>query len=112
MKLPGGDRAAVDVVKLREYCLNPQHPRGRHKARVFAAALGLYQDDAQLLRAQLVEAALEGDANLAGADAYGQRYWLDFECGIRDRRARVRSAWIVLRAENFPRFVTCFVLSE
>jgi len=34
MKLPGGERANVDVAKLRDYCLNPTHPRGRHKARV------------------------------------------------------------------------------
>ncbi len=41
MKLPNSDRAVVDIAKLRDYCLNPAHPRGRHKARVFAAALGL-----------------------------------------------------------------------
>ncbi|WP_367268233.1 DUF6883 domain-containing protein [uncultured Thiohalocapsa sp.] len=39
-RLPNADQAAVDLDKLRGYCLNPAHPRGRHKARVFAAALG------------------------------------------------------------------------
>lgn len=28
--------------KLTGYCLNPEHPRGKHKARVFASALGFY----------------------------------------------------------------------
>lgn len=37
MKLPNGDRAVVDIVKLTDYCLSTTHPRGRHKARVFAA---------------------------------------------------------------------------
>jgi hypothetical protein len=35
MKLPNADRAIVDIVKLRNYCLNPQHPSGRHKAPRF-----------------------------------------------------------------------------
>ena len=41
MRLPNPSRAFVDASKLRDYCLNAQHPRGRHKARVFASALGL-----------------------------------------------------------------------
>jgi hypothetical protein len=40
MKLPNAAQALVDLAKLRDYCLNPAHPRGRHKARVFATALG------------------------------------------------------------------------
>ncbi len=31
MKLPNAERAVVDLAKLRHYCLNPTHPRGRHK---------------------------------------------------------------------------------
>ena len=40
MKLPGGEDAIVDPEKLTGYCLNPEHPRGKHKARVVATALG------------------------------------------------------------------------
>ena len=47
--LPNGDRAIVDIRKLADYCLNPSHPRGRHKARVFRQAAGLQQDDAAWL---------------------------------------------------------------
>jgi hypothetical protein len=36
MKMPGGDAAIVDRQKLTGYCLNPEHQRGKHKARVFA----------------------------------------------------------------------------
>jgi ribosome-binding factor A len=57
MKLPNLDRAVVDIVKLRAYCLNAGHPRGRHKARVFAAALGMSAADAQELQALLLSAA-------------------------------------------------------
>jgi hypothetical protein len=41
MRLPNAERAFVDTEKLRDYCLSQTHPRGRHKARVFAEALGM-----------------------------------------------------------------------
>ena len=112
MLLPGGTRAVVDVAKLRDYTLNPVHPRGRHKARVFAAALQIYQADAEFLRRQLLSAAATGDAILGRRDAFGQCYLLDFECVGGEQRALVRSGWIVLAGEDFPRLTTCFVLSR
>ena len=54
MKLPNSDRAVVEIAKLRDYCLNPEHPHGKHKARVFAAALGLTADQAETLRDELL----------------------------------------------------------
>lgn len=102
----------MDIAKLREYCLNPQHPRGRHKARVFASALNLHQSDAEFLRAELLAAAKVNNAIAGEVDQYGEQYLLDFECVKGARRALVRSAWIVLKGENFPRLATCYVLSE
>ncbi len=60
MKLPFGVSAVVSLSKLQDYRLNLQHPVGRHKARVFAAALGWTQDDVQLVRSLLLEAAQHG----------------------------------------------------
>ena len=57
MMLPNGERAIVDIAKLTEYCLSLDHPRGRHKARVFAAALGFSADDAEQLRGAHLNAA-------------------------------------------------------
>ena len=110
MKLPGGELAVVEIAKLRDYCLNPSHPRGRHKARAFAAALNLGQADAEFLRQELLRAAPEATATEGDADEYGERYIVDFELTRNDRRATVRSAWIVRRGEGFPRLTSCFVL--
>jgi hypothetical protein len=41
MRLPGAERATIPTDKLVRYALDPEHPRGRHKARVFASALGI-----------------------------------------------------------------------
>jgi hypothetical protein len=73
MKIPGGARAVVDIAKLRNYCLSEQHPRGRHKARVFASVLGITAADADVLRQALLMAALEGEALEGERDDYGQR---------------------------------------
>lgn len=67
-RLPNRHSAVVDVRKLRDYCLSPQHPRGRHKARVFASALGLTAEDAKDLREALVSAAVSGAAIFTNGD--------------------------------------------
>jgi hypothetical protein len=110
MKLPGGERAVVEIAKLRDYCLNPSHSRGRHKARIFAAVLGLTQADAEFLRQELLRAAREVTATEGDADEYGDRYVVDFELTRNERRAAVRSGWIIRRGEGFPRLTSCFIL--
>jgi hypothetical protein len=41
MRIPNGEHATIDIRKIQDYCLNPSHPRGRHKAGVFRDALNL-----------------------------------------------------------------------
>jgi hypothetical protein len=110
MKLPGGERAVVDLAKLRDYCLSPDHPRGRPKARVFAAALGFTSAHAEELRAALVAATDTEDATATDQDEYGQRYVLDFALMGPGGQARVRSSGMVRTGEDFPRLTSCYVL--
>lgn len=109
MLLPNGKRAVVNVRKLRDYCLNPDNPRGCNKARVFASALGITAADSERLRTKLLEVALSGEARLGEVDMYGQRYTIDFDMTTDAGKARVRSSWIILRNETVPRLTTCFV---
>lgn len=110
MRMPNPGQAIVDVEKLRNYCLDPTHPRGRHKARVFRSTLGLTDLYAEELQAALLAAALGDEAIPAERDDYGQRYVLDFTMRGPTGQARVRSIWIVRRGEGFPRLTTCYVL--
>ena len=110
MKQPNADRAVVDVRKLRDYCLNADHPRGQHKARVFKSALGWTVDEAEDVRRRLLEAVLHTDASFLGADDYGQRYALDFAAQGVSGAVTVRSLWIIRHGEDFPRFASCYVL--
>jgi hypothetical protein len=109
MKLPNGERAVVDIAKLTDYCLNPEHPRGKHKARVFAAALGLTADRADDLRSALLEAAVAAEAVAGDQDQYGQRYVVDFTMEGVSGSVLIRSTWIVRAGEEFPRLTSCFV---
>jgi len=61
-----------------DYCLNPAHPEGQHKARLFVAALGMTEADAEPLRDALLQVVKAHDATLGRRDAYGQRYQIDF----------------------------------
>jgi hypothetical protein len=111
LTLPNPDRAIVDLAKLRDYCLNPLHPQGKLKARVFAAALGLGREDAGWLRARLLEAA-HGQAQLVAVTRFGSLYMIEFELRTRAGAAVIRSGWIVRSGELFPRLTTCYVKKD
>ena len=112
MKLPNAENAFVDIEKLRGYCLNPSHVRGKHKARMFSSILGLTLEDAGKLRKTLLEAARSWDAVPGVEDQYGKRYIIDFMMAIAKRQAMIRSSWIVLGHEDFPRLTSCYILKE
>jgi hypothetical protein len=107
MKLPSAEASIVEIEKLRDYCLSPAHPRGRHKARVFQSLLGMTAAHADELREALIDEALNENATLGTSDRYGTRYIMDFELRRGERTAQIRSCWIVLSGETVPRFVTC-----
>jgi hypothetical protein len=109
MKLPNGDQAIVDLRKLLDYCLNPQHPRGRNKARVFAS-VGITGADAEELRDAILSTARDAEAELSVANEYGQRYMVDFDFVREERTVRIRSTWIVRADEGLPRLTSCYVL--
>ncbi|HEX8424104.1 MAG TPA: hypothetical protein VF634_11860 [Pyrinomonadaceae bacterium] len=110
MKLPNADRAVVDAAKLRDYSLNPAHPEGKHKARVFRAALGLTIDDVERLREMLLEAVLIAEATPRPETLYGMRFIVDFDVTGSHGSVAVRSAWMIRNGEDFPRLTSCYIL--
>jgi hypothetical protein len=110
MKRPNGENAVVAIEKLVEYCLDPNHPRGKHKARVFESACGFRADIAEQLRQQLLIAAEHGEAELRPSVGYGARYVIEWEVTGPTGSAKVLSAWIIRDDESFPRFVSAYVI--
>lgn len=110
LKLPNPDKAVIDIDKLSGYCLNLTHNDGQHKARVFRSALNLGMDEADVLRTALLQAIRNQLAIPAKGNEYGQKFIVDFEMRRSDKKALVRSAWIVRNNEDFPILITCYVL--
>lgn len=109
MLIPNTERAIVDIRKLRDYCLNPLHDEGKHKARLFAAA-GITVTDVEELRDLLLQAVKTHEAQLGRRDIYGQRYIVDLPLERRGKRTMIRSGWIIEHGIDIPRLTTCYPL--
>jgi hypothetical protein len=108
--LPYAENAVVDIRKLRDYCLNPEHKDGKHKARLFAATLGMTVDNAEELRQILLDIVKNHEVKLGRQDDFGQRYTLDFEISWQNREATLRSGWIIEPGSEIPKMTTCYPL--
>ena len=112
MNIPNADHAIIDIEKLWYYCLDLDHPRGKHKARFFEAMLGLTTNDAEELRQTLLNVVRTHHAVMIDQDKYGKRYVIDFTMKRSTRTARVRSSWIIRNGEDFPRLTSCYILKR
>jgi hypothetical protein len=83
--------------------------RGRHKARVFRAILGIHAGNAGLLADALKQAARESDARVKESSSDAVKYEIDFLMAGPAGSATVRSGWIIERGTDRPRLATCFV---
>jgi hypothetical protein len=110
MILPNAAKAVVDLRKLTEYILDPEHDDGKHKARLFAAALNLVVSDADELKDALLDAVRDNDAVAGKFDKFGQRYTVDFLFERDGKSAIIRSGWIIEHGANIPRLTTCYPL--
>src|SRR5258708_7224071 len=110
MNLPNGDRAHIGD-KLRDYTLNPLHPRGKHKARKFKSVLGITIEVSQpLIQALLHAASTSQEAIAVEENEYGRVFELQFSLSTDCGRATISSVWMIRREEDFPRLVTCFIV--
>ena len=109
MRLPNSNKALVEIEKLRDYSLNPNHPVGKHKARVFRAALGITLKDADWLRERALEIALNDDARPGAASVFGNKYVIDSVLEYNGMSATVRFSWIIEFGTDFPRLTSCYV---
>ena len=109
VRLPNSHKALFEIRKLRDYSLNPNHPVGKHKARVFKAALGITLADAEWLRERALESALSDDASRSVLSVFGDKYVIDSVLEHGEMSAIVRFSWIVEFGTDFPRLTSCYV---
>jgi hypothetical protein len=108
VKLPARERVRIEPAKVRDYLLSKAHPVGRFKAAFFEA-LGYSAFDWPLLKSDLRQLAVVGDATRGRRTKYGQHYEIrGILCGPSGRVAQVMTIWIVRSHEDAPRFITAF----
>ena len=107
MKLPNPEQAVIPREKIEGYLLSPVHSVGRHKA-VFFSALG-YQAGEWRILADDLRAFVLGEAEQIEETEFGTKYEVRGEItGPNGRAAAIVTAWIVLRGEDFARFVSAY----
>jgi hypothetical protein len=99
----------LKIGKLSNYSLNPNHPVGRHKARVFKAALGITLKDAEWLRDRALEIVARADFDTRSDSVFGDKYVIDSGIEFERKTALVRFCWIVELGTDFPRLTSCYV---
>lgn len=109
-KLPDADRAVIEGEKLRDYVLSPDHDHGKHKARVFASALGIDRDSWEYLRDQIFACVLEAEVAEVRTGRYGMRYSVSIMVeGLNGETHEVTTGWIIEREGAPPRLTTAYV---
>jgi hypothetical protein len=100
----------VEPAKLRDYALNPEHPDGGSKARVFRAALGFTRSDWEALAQALVVGVQTEPVVRKRPGRNGPVYEVVVPVsGPNTRTAPVMTAWEIPPATGVPRWVTAYV---
>ena len=108
-RLPCAGEAIIPTEKLVGYALDAEHPRGRHEARVFVAALGIRQSDWRYLHDQLLEGVRGAPVRGTRITPHGVLYDVLVEVdGLNGATKRVATIWLV-HEQRPPRLVSTWV---
>lgn len=102
--------AVIDPKKIVSYALNPEHPVGGNKARVFESALGFNPSNAGVLVSRVQQGIMTNPAELGLYDSFGQRMSVDIPIlGVNGDTAIVRTGWMYETDSLVPRMTTIYV---
>ena len=105
--------ADVPEEKLVKYLLNPEHPVGKHKARVFESALGFNINNYSELNNQMLEKFNEAELKYTKEDEYGKRYEQVMNIhGVNGRDVDVLTVWIKDNNSKKYRLITAMVVGK
>jgi hypothetical protein len=111
MKLPNGSKADLGN-KIEEYCLNPNHDKGQHKAILFKNKLGITLTNADLLKQALKKAAIEENVTIRKTNEYGTHYNMKFNLKTEVGESLILVGWIICQGEDIPRLTNCYPIKK
>ena len=107
MKIPNADKAIIPKEKIRDYLLSQFHPIGRFKA-VFFQSLGYSSNEWEVLQSD-IRRLVENEVVNTSDTEFGRKFTVRGEIsGPFGLHAGIISVWIVLKSEQFPRFITAY----
>jgi hypothetical protein len=107
--LPAGYKATIEIEKIEDYCLNKNHPVGKHKAKVFHSVLGINAHDSVWLMKQILEKLPESAAQKRYDDEFGIRYQMDIMIEKGNKKALVSTIWLYSIEDRSLRLITFYV---
>jgi filamentous hemagglutinin len=114
--MPFSERASIPEGKLRDYVLNPEHPKGWSKAKFFEEQLGIRREDWEYLHdeilGQLPERRVSTIAAKNWREAERNHFGIEFGIevgihGLNGQRRKVFTGWLVVGSLS-PAFTTAF----
>ncbi|HEX4702980.1 MAG TPA: hypothetical protein VH352_12680 [Pseudonocardiaceae bacterium] len=105
-RLLNADQATMDPNKFTGYALNPDHPVGGNKARVFASATGFTKDNAQELMDQIQKGVTENVPVAGKVDQWGERFTVEIPVTGPTGAGTVTTGWIYKPGETTPSLTT------
>lgn len=81
-RLPNYEYAFIPDEKISGYCLNTNHERGSHKARVFKQVLGISSKDAELLKSTILQQLDKFEITSVKENKYGKIFSLPMKISI------------------------------
>ena len=112
MRMPNAEHVFIEQVKLRDYLLSEAHEDGRHKAKMFNS-VGFLGGMFRELEAELLRVGRENDVVEVEEVVWGTKYVVHGLVTAPDeRRALVKSVWIIDKGNDAPRLVTARPLED
>ena len=109
--LPHHEKAVVPLEKLRDYALDPNHPVGKNKARVFKSALGMERGHADVL-AEILKASLSRSPAVRGLKQEYGDHWITYHeiVGLSGNPVVVTAVWIYrVEQVDVPVLISCYI---
>jgi hypothetical protein len=107
-KLPNADKAIIETEKLRDYILSATHPVGRFKAAYFLR-FGYSTVNWEVFERDLRSLIADIDVSEIQESRYGKKFVIKGSVispsGV---PVQIVTAWIILKGESVPLFVTAF----
>jgi hypothetical protein len=107
--LPNYKNATIPDDKIYGYCLNLNHERGRHKARVFKKVFGITANNGEILKRAILQELKSFEVTNKIENIFGTLFTISMTITIFDKTASITTAWIIKTGTNIPKLTTCFV---